>query len=78
MHASHLARRLAATLIPGVGGVGVALGKDDPYFALQANAACVLSYVRRAEIEGCKHIQLYLATDGRRGYPGVSKMRVAD
>jgi hypothetical protein len=51
MHASHLARRLAATLIPGLGGVGVALGKDDPHFALQANGAGVLSYVRRAEIE---------------------------
>jgi hypothetical protein len=58
MHASHMARRLAATLIPGLGGVGVALGKDDPHFALQANAAGVLSYVRRyvrrAEIEGLR------------------------
>ncbi len=51
MHASHLVWRLAATLIPGLGAAGAALGQDYTYLALQTNAAGIFSYVRRAEIE---------------------------
>ncbi len=40
MHASHLVWRLAATLLPGLGAAGVALGQTDTYLALENTLGC--------------------------------------
>jgi hypothetical protein len=70
MHGLRFVWRLIAIAFLLLIGAGIAAGEEDPYLAVQTNAASAINYVRQSEIEAFADVSpsncILLLTDGYR------------